>query len=71
MSVEPEDICRRWFKNGKNYIDIKQPAIVITYNTFVGGVDLILIILPWHQDGLSTEKMLKLPVYLKKKYLTI
>lgn len=38
---QPETKCRRWSKPHSEYIEVKQPAIVKTYNANMGGIDLL------------------------------
>lgn len=37
---DPEDLCRRWCKRDKRYVDVSRPRVIRNYNAFMGGVDL-------------------------------
>lgn len=41
VGVEPLGNVRRWDRKAKTYIMVPRPAIVDTYNRFMGGVDLL------------------------------
>lgn len=38
---QPEGECRRWSKPHSKYIQMKQPAIVHSNNSKMGGIDLL------------------------------
>lgn len=38
---QPEGECKRWKKPQSKYIEVKQPAILNSYNAKMGGVDLL------------------------------
>jgi hypothetical protein len=40
--LEPFDKACRWDKSKKEYTDVDRPFIVKEYNTYIGGVDMIL-----------------------------
>ncbi|KAL2082780.1 hypothetical protein ACEWY4_022598 [Coilia grayii] len=37
---DPEDICTRWCKKEKKYVQVKRPVVIKQYNDNMGGVDL-------------------------------
>ena len=39
--VEPTKSVRRWNKAQKSFVDIQIPAMIASYNSFMGGVDLL------------------------------
>ena len=41
VGVEPVGKVRRWDRKAKTYLMVPRPAIVESYNTFMGGVDLV------------------------------
>lgn len=41
VGIEPEGEVRRWDRKTKTYVMVPRPAIVETYNTYMGGVDLL------------------------------
>lgn len=40
-STEPVCTVRRWDKKEKKFTQVEQPGVVATYNSFMGGVDLL------------------------------
>lgn len=40
IGSEPENVCRRWSKEEKKKIDVKEPAVVKMYNANMGGIEL-------------------------------
>ena len=48
VGAEPTREVRRWSKKERKYIDVDQPAIIQTYNTFMGGVDLADMLAAMH-----------------------
>lgn len=40
IGSEPEDVCKRWSKEEKKKIDVKEPAVVKMYNANMGGIGL-------------------------------
>ena len=38
--IQPQDICRRWSKKEKKYVNVDRPAVIQQYNLLMGGVDL-------------------------------
>lgn len=36
---EPIDVCRRWCKRTKQYVNVERPVAIRNYNKFMGGVD--------------------------------
>lgn len=52
----PEDICRRWSKKEKKYIEVKRPTIVRAYNSKMGGVDLCDRMISFYRMKARTKK---------------
>ncbi|GFR28296.1 piggyBac transposable element-derived protein 3 [Trichonephila clavata] len=40
FGIKPEGSCKRWTKEQRQRVDVRQPAIVRSYNTYMGGVDI-------------------------------
>jgi len=52
----PEDICRRWSKKEKKYVEVKRPSIVRAYNAKMGGVDLCDRMISFYRMKARTKK---------------
>ena len=48
VGVQPQKRVSRWCKTTKKYVEIDQPAVIRTYNTFMGGVDLADMLAAMH-----------------------
>ncbi|GFS53879.1 piggyBac transposable element-derived protein 3 [Trichonephila inaurata madagascariensis] len=42
FGIKSENSCKRWTKEPREIVDVRQPAIVSSNNTYMGGVDMIL-----------------------------
>ncbi|KAL3223996.1 hypothetical protein MRX96_027063 [Rhipicephalus microplus] len=57
-SAEPLGTCQRYDRKKKERCEIQQPAIVKTYNTFMGGVDLLDGLMACYRIFLKSKKFL-------------
>ncbi|KAL3187662.1 hypothetical protein MRX96_024701 [Rhipicephalus microplus] len=55
-SAEPLGSCQRYDRKKKERCEIQQPAIVKTYNTFMGGVDLLYGLMAYYRFFLKSKK---------------
>ncbi|CAK1595020.1 unnamed protein product [Parnassius mnemosyne] len=53
---EPATTCQRWCKVRKEKIDVTQPAVVKTYNTCMGGIDLCDRLIAYYRSSMRTKK---------------
>lgn len=56
FDIIPEGSCKRWSKADKNNIPINQTASVNSYNTFMGGVDLMDRLISYYRLYTHTKK---------------
>nr|AHN53433.1 DDE domain transposase [Nuttalliella namaqua] len=54
--VDPEGTCKRWSRERKMKIDIKQPAVVKLYNENMGGIDLFDRFVSYYRITTRTKK---------------
>ena len=52
----PEVECRRWSKQEKKYVQVKQPNVIKEYNSKMGGVDLADRMISYYRMGSRTKK---------------
>ncbi|MPC56634.1 PiggyBac transposable element-derived protein 3 [Portunus trituberculatus] len=55
-AVEPLSTIKRWDSKGKQHVDIECPSIVMVYNKFMGGVDLLDSLLALYRINLRSKK---------------
>ncbi|KAK4300288.1 hypothetical protein Pmani_027505 [Petrolisthes manimaculis] len=55
-ALEPQNTVKRWDSKRKKRIDIVCPSIVMIYNKFMGGVDLLDSLLPLYRISLRSKK---------------
>lgn len=55
-AVEPQSTVKRWDTKAKQYKDISCPSIVMLYNKFMGGVDLLDSLLALYRICLRSKK---------------
>ena len=53
---DPADLCRRWSKKDKRYMEVKRPAIVRAYNAIMCGVDLCDRMITFYRMKVRTKK---------------
>ncbi|GFY54680.1 piggyBac transposable element-derived protein 3 [Trichonephila inaurata madagascariensis] len=41
FGIKPESSCKRWAKEPREIVDVRQPAIVSSNNTYMGSVDMM------------------------------
>lgn len=56
VSIGNQDICRRWDKKNKLYIDVKRPEIIQKYNKNMGGVDNLDFLLKIYRTFIKSKK---------------
>lgn len=56
VSIGTQDICRRWDKKNKLYIDVKRPEIIQKYNKNMGGVDKLDFLLKIYRTFIKSKK---------------
>lgn len=54
-ALEPQSTVMRWDSKRKRHIDIECPSIVMIYNKFMGGVDLLDSILALYRINLRSK----------------
>ncbi|PSN48689.1 PiggyBac transposable element-derived protein 3 [Blattella germanica] len=54
--VEPADTVRRWSVKDKQYINVTRPVIVREYNQFMGGVDLLDMLVTLYRINLRVKR---------------
>lgn len=52
---DPTDMCRRWCKKERMYIDVSRPNIIKKYNIAMGGVDLLDRIISYYRIDARTK----------------
>ncbi|XP_066941424.1 piggyBac transposable element-derived protein 2-like [Macrobrachium rosenbergii] len=55
-ALEPQRTIQRWNSKEKIYVDIACPSIIMIYNKFMGGVDLLDSLLALYRIGLRSKK---------------
>ncbi|XP_054259872.1 piggyBac transposable element-derived protein 3-like [Macrosteles quadrilineatus] len=53
---EPKDVCRRWCKKEKRYVQVERPYIIKKYNECMGGVDLLDRMISYYRIAARTKK---------------
>lgn len=57
IGENPKDFAKRYDRKEKKRIEIERPAIVREYNKFMGGVDLMDMLIGLHKIGMRTKKL--------------
>lgn len=53
---DPKDVCRRWCKKEKRYVQVERPFIIKKYNECMGGVDLLDRMISYYRINARTKK---------------
>ena len=56
IGIEPIDMCRRFDRTAKKYVEVARPACVKVYNALMGGVDKADMLLSLHRTRIKTKK---------------
>ncbi|GFX96327.1 piggyBac transposable element-derived protein 3 [Trichonephila clavipes] len=56
FGIKPEGSCKRWAKEQRQRVDVRQPAIVRSYNTYMGGVDMMDRLISYYRISTRTKK---------------
>ena len=54
--AEPRDDCRRWCKKDRTHVGVRRPAVIATYNKYIGGVDMCDIMISYHKIETRTRR---------------
>ncbi|GFQ82561.1 piggyBac transposable element-derived protein 3 [Trichonephila clavata] len=55
--IKPEGSCKRWAKEQRQRVDVRQPAIVRSYNTYMEGVDMMDRLISYYRISTRTKKL--------------
>ena len=55
-SANPLHTVRRWDRSTKEYKEIKRPSVVLLYNKFMGGVDLLDSLIALYRTKIRSKK---------------
>ncbi|GFY39827.1 piggyBac transposable element-derived protein 3 [Trichonephila inaurata madagascariensis] len=58
FGIKPESSCKRWAKELREIVEVKQPAIVSS-NTYMGGVAMMDRLISYYQISTLTKKCLR------------
>ncbi|KAJ8259928.1 hypothetical protein GJAV_G00175100 [Gymnothorax javanicus] len=56
VGIEPVTMARRWDRQKKEHIEVPKPAIVDIYNKFMGGIDLLDMIVAMYKYNLRSHR---------------
>ncbi|XP_072376186.1 microtubule-associated serine/threonine-protein kinase 2-like, partial [Diabrotica undecimpunctata] len=56
VGVSSSDVCRRWDKKIKEYIEVTRPKVVSLYNNGMGGVDKCDFLISLYRSFIRTKK---------------
>ncbi|GFY48790.1 piggyBac transposable element-derived protein 3 [Trichonephila inaurata madagascariensis] len=56
FGIKPESSCKRWVKKPREIVDVRQPAIVSSNNTYMGGVDMMDRLISYYRISTWTKK---------------
>lgn len=54
--ANPTDVCKRWSKKEKAYINVVRPNVIKTYNSAMGGVDMLDRMISYYRISARTRK---------------
>lgn len=54
--ANPTDVCKRWSKKEKAYINVVRPNVIKTYNSAMGGVDMLDTMISYYRISARTRR---------------
>ncbi|GFU15040.1 piggyBac transposable element-derived protein 3 [Nephila pilipes] len=55
FGIKPESYCKWWAKEHRQRLDVRQPAIVRSYNTYMRGVDMMDRLISYYRISTRTR----------------
>ncbi|GFQ98907.1 piggyBac transposable element-derived protein 3 [Trichonephila clavata] len=56
FGIKPEGSCKRWVNEQRLRADVRQPAIAKSYNTYMGGFDMMDRLISYYRMSTRTKK---------------
>ncbi|GFR29276.1 piggyBac transposable element-derived protein 3 [Trichonephila clavata] len=57
FGIKPEGNSKWWAKEQRQRVDVRQPAVVRSYNTYMGGVDMMDRLISYYRIFTRTKKL--------------